>query len=209
MEQLKFSLVLLFILAGSAHAEHQWNRSVGPIFDLTATGGLGALHPETDKSVLRRSSYSIRYHLNTSDLDIATPHTVWVVAFNYPQYCHTTPCDIADFPFVPGHDPRTQATFVFAGGGVSDVDGTGTFEGTVYRTRNGVSGSEVVLGPGLVNPRGADIRLVLRSHGQPNPEKFEELLAALSSYRGACNSENRIQPPCRDYQISIHLPSAD
>ena len=201
-------IVLLSVFsAGASAGDNKSSRTESPVYDLQPSGDLGELHPENDYSVLRRWRRAIEYSFDTTGLDIATPHTMWVVAFNYPQYCHTTPCSVADFPFVPGHDPRAQATFVNAGGGLSNLDGGGKFTGTVHAARNGVNGSEVVLGPGLLNPLGADIRLVIRSHGQP--AGFEELLAALKKYRGGCNAQNLVQPtPCRDYQISIHLPDS-
>jgi len=205
MRQLKLLTIMVFFFSNSAFAQHV---SEAPIFDLNADGSLGALHADTDNSVLKRSKRKVQYQINTSGLDVATPHTVWIVAFNNPEYCLTTPCSGADFPFVPGHDPRAGATFVNAGGGISDLEGNGNFAGTVYTTVNGVSGAEVVLGSGLERSKGADIRLVLRAHGQP--ASFEDLLAALKTYRGACNLENLVQPmPCRDYQISIHLPTND
>ncbi len=201
MKLLKTICLLILFLSGTTYASH---KTESPVYDLNPDASLGVLHPDSDKSTLTRSRNSITFTLDTSDLDAATPHTVWLVAFNYPQYCLATPCSVADFPFVPGHDPRAQATFVNAGGGVSNVDGTGTFVGRVYKARNGVNGAEVLIGPGLVNPLHADIRFVLRSHGIPG--SFEDLLDALNTYRGACNSSNGAEPPCRDYQISIHLP---
>jgi len=199
MRQLCLMFLFCFI-SGTVLGQHS---STAPIFDLVGPD-LGDLHPEEDFSVLRRRERRIEYSFRTSGLDFNTPHTVWVVAFNNPQFCLSTPCSFADFPFVPGHDPRAMATFVNAGGGVSN--GTdGYFVGTVDKTRKGASSTEVVLGPGLLNPKTADIRLVIRSHGEPG--SFEDLLAALKSYRGACNADNAVQPfPCRDYQISIHLP---
>lgn len=199
------NLILFLFIAGPAYAG---NVTTSSIYDLNPDATLGDVHPDSDRSILRRSRNSLRYSLDTSGLDVATPHTVWVVAFNYPQYCKTTPCSDADFPFVPGHDPRVQATFVNAGGGVSDVDGRGSFSGTVHAVIAGISGPEVVLGLGLLNPKRADVRLVLRSHGKP--ASFEDLLAALKTYRGGCNVDNFFQPtPCRDYQISIHLPATN
>jgi len=201
MKSLIYTSLAVCLFSGIVAAKH---KSESPIYDLNPDASLGVLHPEDDHSTISRKWNSISYTLNTSDLDPATPHTVWLVAFNYPEFCLSSPCSVADFPFVPGHDPRAQATFVNAGGGLSNVDGTGHFIGKVYRARNGVSGSEVVIGPGLVNPKHADIRLVMRSHGMPG--SFEDLLAALKSYRGACNDSNGAMPACRDYQISIHLP---
>ena len=201
MKPLKFISFILFFLSGVVYAEH---KTESPIYDLNPDASLGVLHPDSDKSKLIRSWGKISYTLETSDLDPATPHTVWLVAFNYPQYCLTTPCSVVDFPFVPGHDPRAKATFVNAGGGLSDVDGTGTYTGKVYKARNGINGSEVVMGPGLLNPMHADIRFVMRAHGIPG--NFEDLLDALNTYRGACNENNGAVPACRDYQISIHLP---
>ncbi|MEL7043530.1 MAG: hypothetical protein AAGL66_00715 [Pseudomonadota bacterium] len=176
-----------------------------PIFDLDPeTAELGEQRPETDFSTLRRRERMVKYTIETSGLLEASPHTVWLVVYNYPEYCQTTPCGLLDLPFVPGHDPRVQASFVNAGGGVSNYDGTGQFSGTVYAASRGLNSSEVVVGPGMINARGSQIDIVLRFHGQP--ANLSDLLAAIKEYRGACNDSNFVQPPCGDYQISAHLP---
>ncbi|MEM9315632.1 MAG: hypothetical protein AAGA95_13480 [Pseudomonadota bacterium] len=179
--------------------------SESPIFELDPVfATLGDQRPETDFTILSRREKLVSYTVKTSGLLEESPHTVWLVVYNYPEYCQTTPCGLFDLPFLPGHDPRVQASFVNAGGGVSNVDGTGHFTGTVYAASRGVNGSEVVVGPGMINTRSSQIDIVLRFHGQP--ANLSDLLAAIKEYRGACNDSNLVQPPCGDYQISAHLP---
>ena len=78
-----------------------------------------------DHSVLTRLGARIKIRVKTSGLDPSSPYTLWAVVFDQPRYCLSTPCGVADLPIVAGHDPRVEASIVYAGGGLSDEAGTG------------------------------------------------------------------------------------
>ena len=154
-----------------------------------------------DYSMLIRRGAAMRIHVNTSGLDTSSPYTVWAVIFNYPRYCLSAPCTGADLPVSAGHDPRVEASIVYVGGGLSDADGLGDFVGRVYPTSKGIA-TEHLFGHGLLEPRHAEIHVVVRGHGYP---QAEDMFSAIGSFAGGCNAENTHQPACEDQQFAIHL----
>lgn len=150
------------------------------------------------ESRLVRFGNSVKIRLRTSGLDPESPYTLWAVIFNRPQRCQTSPCGLGDLPFTPGHDPRVEASIVFAGGGVSDSAGNGDLLGRV-QTLAGRAMGEIVLGTGTFDPRKAEIHVVVRGHGYPD---VDQLFPALSTFAGGCSEDN----PCEDQQFAVHLP---
>jgi hypothetical protein len=59
-------------------------------------------------------------------------------------------------------------------------------------------------GPSLLNPMGAEVHLVLRTHGQIDPASFDE---QISTFMGGCAAEFPNEP-CADIQFAVHLPPA-
>jgi hypothetical protein len=190
------ALLATSVLAGAAQAGAP---SVTHVFPFPATDNIPG--PEA-RSVLTRNATSIRIDLKTSGLDPQSPYTLWAVLFNHPEYCHTSPCSPADLPVSPGHDPRVEATIVFAGGGLADGAGHGDFRGRVLRSREGLALGERIAGVGVFDPRQAEIHVVVRAHGYPADP--EDVFAAISSFAGGCVAAN----PCEDQQFAVHLAGA-
>lgn len=187
------ALLAATVLASTAHATDRTSASqVFPFPTTDNVPGPGA------QSLLTRDASSIRIDLKTSGLDPQSPYTLWAVVFNHPEYCHTSPCSPADLPVSPGHDPRVEATIVFAGGGVADGAGNGDFLGRVLRSREGLAIAERIAGVGVFDPQKAEIHVVVRAHGYP---VGESVLAAISSFAGGCDADN----PCEDQQFAVHL----
>jgi hypothetical protein len=184
------TLVLTCFLPASAELV-----SVSPMVEFFDSGRIPA---SDDYSVVGRKAQWFDYEINTSGLDAGTAYTVWVVIFNHPQFCQSSPCGMTDLPIVPGHDPRVQASIMYGGGAYTEMDGAGRFQGRVYRTERGVNTVETLFGPGLFDPLRAEIHLVLRGHG---PDPGDPLLA-IGSYGAGCTAEN----PCGDHQASAHVP---
>lgn len=150
-------------------------------------------------SALVRYARSLRIDVKTSGLDAGSPYTLWAVIFNAPKFCKTRPCSMADLPLSPGHDPRVEASIVFAGGGVADYDGSGRFRGRVRKSGGRVTG-ELILGTGSLDPRRAEVHVVVRGHGYP---PAEAIFDALNSFAGGCDAGNA----CEDQQFAVHLPT--
>lgn len=160
--------------------------------------------PGTDipgsSSTLTRTDSGVSMTLHTSDLP-AGAYTVWFVLFNNPEEC-TEPCNEDDI-FVDG-DPSlglnfdqiaaAEIDFARATGGIVIENGIGNFAGSL---RAGDT-SEAILGTGLLEPREAEIHLIVRHHGDVIPQLVNEQMHSLN---GGC-------PPneCEDVQMAIHQP---
>lgn len=166
---------------------------VSPVHAMPGTDNIPG---EYARSVLKRKHKNLVIDVKTDGLDSATPYTMWAVIFNNPKYCKTQPCSPNDLPFSSGHDARVEASLVFAGGGVSGVDGSGHFLGRVFIDRHKID-NQVLVGNGTLTNRHAEVHVVLRSHGMPSPK---DLFAALTSFNGGCTETNL----CEDQQFSIH-----
>ncbi len=130
-------------------------------------------------STLRRTSRGVRSVIRTSDLERGHAHTVWAVVFNHPEACDG-PCDGPDLsnPDVGGASVRLTGRVVPAP--------RATFAG------------ELRTGDALTNPRGAEIHLIVRTHGPVIRGLRHEQITTLN---GGC-------PPntCANVQVAIHLP---
>lgn len=113
-------------------------------------------------------------------------YTLWLCGFNDPSKCVDTPCRIDELKMGIG-----ESFCQWGGGSIADPqDGSVTIRG-----RSDVT-SGVILGDGLQNISGAEIHLILRTHGVGL--KGDQLWAALTSFEGGC-------PPntCKDEQVAV------
>lgn len=153
-------------------------------------------------SQLVRGPDSIRMHVSTADLDAGSAYTVWWVIFNNPEHC-LDGCGLDD---IMNADRRaaTQVAVGFAAGHVVNQNGTGNFSarlaiGDLSGFGDGVDMTPPPpFGPGLLNPMGAEVHLVLRTHGGLIPTLVDD---QTSSFEGGCAIN-----ACVDKQFSVHLP---
>ena len=83
-------------------------------------------------------------------------------------------------------------------GKVIDVDGKATFRG---RLPVGDT-SQAIFGPGIVNPMGAEVHLIVRTHGAAIPGLLEVML---STPNGGCAAEYPNEP-CLSVQNARFVP---
>jgi len=131
--------------------------------------------------------------LHTTELPAGDVVTVWWVVFNAPQNCthgegpyRCGPGDLPPF----GGDGSAEPSFLYATGHVIAGSGTANFGG--HLSVGDTSGA--LFGPGLVNPLGADIHLVVRDSGPVDPA----IVAAQIHSYGVCNLV------CANVQFSVH-----
>ena len=152
--------------------------------------------PSTDipgsSSTLVRTDNGVSMTLHTSGLD-AGAYTIWWVIFNDPSQCSGGECGEDDVLPPPGN-VNAGVSVVFATGHVVGGSGKGNFGAALSVGDT----SEALFGPGLTNPRGAEIHLIVRYHGELIPGKVDEQIHTLN---GGC-------PPnvCGDVQVALHLP---
>lgn len=134
-------------------------------------------------STLVRTDSGISATFQTSGLDSGHVMTLWWVIFNHPDKCATSPCGPNDlFGEVAGGD------FLFAAGRVVGGSGKATFAGQLSVGDDSGSAFYEIgmpeLALGLSNPHGAEVHLLVHSHGPAVPGRT--LQAQLSSFLGGC-----------------------
>lgn len=160
-------------------------------------------------SKLTRNDSGVSATIHTSKLPAGHAVTVWWVVFNHPEHCThgsgTALCGAGDLLLLGG-DPQVEGTVLYAAGHVIGGSGVGNYG--AHLSVGDTSGVLLGVGPGLTNPQGAEIHLVVRSHGPAIPELVEE---QISTFGAGCNNV----PPgtgtpgpntCVDLQFAVHEP---
>ncbi len=143
-------------------------------------------------STLVRTSSGISVSLQTSGLPAGHAVTIWALIFNNPSACGAGGCEETrgdlGLPAVQGSLQRVTGHV---------VDAESSFAGHL-----GIGeASQTAFGPGLLNPYGAQIHLIVRDHGVA---ASGELL--LQQFHDP--SPRFCNVACFDIQKSVHLPHA-
>jgi len=141
-------------------------------------------------SQLTRDRHAIFGLLSTKGLNPGWVYTAWFGIFNNPSACATRPCSAIDFM-----NPAVQGSRVNFGGRIIGADGAAIY-GAFLEVGDTTGAFD---GPGLLEPRHAEIHLVVRSHG---PALMGAMLTEqLMLFNGGC-------PPnmCVNVQVSVHAP---
>jgi hypothetical protein len=161
--------------------------------------------------------HGISMSLTTAGLQPGEAISIWWVIFNAPENCSDGQCgqnDVylmdSDGNFVLDGMRRRQLNrtnielaqigSLWAAGSIVDEDGTATFEG---RLPIGDTTGDVWFGPGLLNPMGAVVHLVLRTHGPAMPGMIGEQL--YTQWGGCPNPNDRT--PCMNVQAAFFEPT--
>lgn len=138
----------------------------------------------------------------SSALEAYWAYSIWIVVFNHPEHCIApSACGVGDLEAFGG-DPRVKAS-VFWGSGFA-ADGTGSAD-TTLSIRPGLTNRELfgnTRNYGLLNFGGAEIHIVLRSHGLAGSR------GPISSQIGTASDVCPLPPPddrgCVNEFASIH-----
>lgn len=185
--------------------------SVGFVVALTAPAqasprsGEASVHRFSDLSTidgaassLWRQASGVTATVRTRELAAGHAVTLWWVVFNDPSECNDSSeslgsqCGPGDLPPF-GSDDSAVTSLLYAAGHVVGEAGGATF---AARLRVG-DDTDAMWGPGLIDPAGAEIHLVVRDHGEKRPGDTDD---AIRSF-GACN------PECNDIQFTMHVAS--
>lgn len=145
---------------------------------------------------LNRGPNGISMQFNTNGLEPGSAYTNWWVVFNHPENCTGgTPdlslCGPDDFA-----NGDVGGSVLWATGHVIGGSGTATF--SAHLTAGSPSG-QVLFGPGLLNPDGAEIHIVARTHGQALTG--QALVSQLKTVGGGCDVN-----VCEDTQFAVFVP---
>lgn len=156
-------------------------------------------------SALGRTDDGVSMTLHTTEIPAGTVTTIWWVVFNHPENCthpegplRCGPGDLIAF----GGDGSAGDSVMRAAGHVTGGSGVANWGGAL---RVGDT-SEALWGPGLTDPLGADVHLIVHSHG---PMITNIVANMIHSFGGGCsNVPAGTGAPgpneCVDLQFSAH-----
>ena len=147
---------------------------------------------------LSRNNEAAFATISTSELIPGTVVTLWWVIFNNPEFCANPGCAPMDL-----NNPAVNGSLQFGGGQVVGLNGRADFGG--YLAVGDNTGFHLLPqfslmpnpAPGLVNPKGATIHLVIRTHGVASADPTI-LNQQLSSFGGGCSLN-----PCSNIQAAL------
>jgi hypothetical protein len=134
-------------------------------------------------SKLVRTQAGLRAALRVDNLTPGDAVTLWVIVFNNPEACSTSPCSVPADVF----NEAAGADFYWADGAVVGLNGEARLRGSLHVGQTAYSGkAETGLAEPvpLMAPRTAEVVLAVHSHGPALAGA--ELEAQLTSYTGGC-----------------------
>lgn len=149
----------------------------------------GETFPPTRLSVavLERQEECLDYAMTTTGLPPGA-YTNWWLIFNRPEECRDAPFGIPCGANDAVADTSVAASVFWATGGVVEVGGVGTFAGrTCIGGDLGTPASQHFFGPGLLDPQGAVVKLVVKYHGPPS-DSSKGLFSQTHTALGGCLS---------------------
>ena len=146
-----------------------------------------------------RKTRSITATVSTAALQPGWIYSIWWAVFNHPEHCALPyRCSVADLE-INGGDPAIKASVFWGGGLIADADGVAT---TSLRLGVGKTSRELFANSrdyGLRNLLGAELHLVLRSHGQAG--FWGTVAQQLGTANDACPPQG-----CVNDFVSFHPP---
>ena len=191
--RIRFNVALLVLLAaglmagvlfayGSASAgggEEIGNTA--PMYDFRDHGGVNIMFPqERGTSSLVRDLEGIAMSFDTSDLPVGA-FTVWWVIFNEPSNCVNNDCGAADTVL----GGPAEASVLWATAGIVGPDRRGHASARLKVGLENAPGY-VHRGPGLTNPMGAEVHIIIKYHGPPQWDDPKILALQLTTFVGDC-----------------------
>jgi hypothetical protein len=198
---LVFCIALMLSFASHATAQSASSGNVkNGIAKVKTFDGLAVI-PYAGASLSRNNEAAFAT-ISTSQLTPGTVVTLWWAIFNEPANCATPNCAPSDL-----NNPDVNGSLQFGGGQVVDSNGRADFSG--YLAVGDNTGFHLLPqfplmpnpAPGLVNPKGATIHLVIRTHGAASMDPAI-LNQQLTSFGGGCS----VMPnPCANIQAALFV----
>jgi hypothetical protein len=180
------AFALVSALAGTADAapKVRWH---GAVYQLKE-GGVGRL-VQSSSAWVASDEAKVAFKLATRGLERRHAYTNWLFVYNFPQAC-IDPDAARGFRCGHGDFGNAAAGFslMYGTGAVSTEAGKAVFAGE----RHALDMDRVLLGPGLLEPKGAEVHIMVRDHGpaSKDPKMLEQQTGTVD---GNCN--NPAMPP--------------
>ena len=166
----------LTMLTAAAAVGTTAERSTQPVVQIWDGTPIGT-------STLVRTDAGISASYHSTGVPAGQAVTLWFVIFNNPSAC-TGPCGAVDLFF----NPAAEGDFLVAAGHVTGASGRANFGANLQvGDTSGSAFAEIGMperSVGLTNPRGAQVALLLHSHGPALGG--QDLVSQLSSFTGGC-----------------------
>ena len=199
------AVVLAVVLAGPARSAPEDHGAYAPPGTAAVYAADRVTPVDGAWSLLARTPSGLTMVVHAVGLAPGHAYAAWWVVFNAPAFCaHPSAgtgarCGNADLPANEG-DPRSGATMAYATGHV--VDGAAGARTTDFAAwLPTVAWGGAVFGPGLLDPAGAEVHLVLTDLGPA--------VAALDAYQLRALADGcaeGVAPACPAAQVSFQFP---
>ena len=193
-----YGCIVLAILAITTQAVAQSGESGNVKTSITSVTNFThtAVIPAAGAS-LSRNNNGVFTNISTSQLTPGHVVTLWWVFFNNPKACVGDVCAPSDLA-----NPDVNGSLQYGGGYLVGINGRADFSGYLGVGDN--TGYFILFptmpnpAPGLVNPKSAEIHLVIRDHG-PASSDPAILQQQLTIFGGGCSMSN----PCANIQAAV------
>lgn len=200
------TLAVVGLLAGVVAISSNVTAGVGaaakdsvPVFDFQ-DHGVAVMNPQNrGTSDLVRTVDGISMNIDTTDLPVGA-NSVWWVIFNDPSKCSDGECGENDVLPPPGNVAAGVSVLWAGSGAIVGPDRMAHFSSSLGLGEDSAPG-ELLWGPALTNPMGAEVHLIVRYHGPAAWEDPVALTGQLSTFGGSCDDF-----ACYDAQAAIHKP---
>jgi len=150
------------------------------VFTFFLPDGTAAAGDIVGTAELQRAASGVAVRIDTTMLTPGNAYSVWWIIFNNPGACDPSGCSDADFGIT-----AVEASVLNATGRVADANGNGDVSFNAFlpvgfiHTAPASGNLRQPFGPGLQNVQGAEIHLVIKSHGPAtgNIEQISTLMA--------------------------------
>jgi hypothetical protein len=145
---------------------------------------------------LTRTDSGVGYNLRTSGLEKGHAVSIWWVIFNNPEHCTDgeggAACGMGDLF-------ETDVNVAVMSGGGHAIGGSGRANFAGHLTVGQITNEHPAFldGPGLTNPRGAEIHLIVRTHGPLIPGMNHGMF---NSFEVGCDVND-----CEDLQFAVFV----
>ena len=181
-------------------------KSSSPVMDFQDHGGVRVMNQQQrGTSDLVRSLTGVSMNIDTTDLPVGA-FTVWWVIFNNPGACSDGVCGSDDTGRGGAPNPA-EGGVLWGKGGIVGPDRMGHFSNSLGLGVDAAPG-QVLRGPGLTNPMGAEIHLIVRYHGPADWSDYAVLGKQISTLGESCTLATHGSDagtfPCFDPQVVAH-----